>query len=432
MADYELIAGRKHDKRDVLSNRPVLFFFSLFVAILVWGVISMYETSETNRLFQDVKVQMALTDTVPGDLNMSVFGPSEFYCDVTVSGNSYLVNDTSFTSDKITVKPKLNEVHTPGIHEVELEATIVNGSGEISIVSVEPQFISVYFDTTVEKEMNVTLIGADEYTVAENCKIESMTLRPSSVVVSGPSLEMNNIREVRGTVAFTEPISKTVQQPVAIELVTDGKTINYSIVKEAESLYLDVQVSALRTFKMVVDFVDVPESFDVESLITYTFVDYNDILTLYVPTESEALMTSDSITVGRIDMSDFALTQWQTLPVERYNRSIFYDVLPDKMDVSFTMQTETLTAVTVNIPLLYEGENPAYTFAETVDNVTLIVPAEVAEAFSADGIYAVPNEQALGRAKVGERNVPVQIVLPENSQVIWVSGSYSVAVTVSE
>ena len=339
MADKELIAGKKKEKRDFFNSKPVIFLMSLFFSLVIWTVVSMYETPETNRVFQDVKVQMALSDTVPGMMNMSLFGTTEFYCDVTVNGKSYLVNDTAFTADKITVKPKLEDIRTPGVYEVELSAQLSNASGELSVVNIEPKSITVYFDTAVEKEFDLTLVGADNYTLADNCIIDSMTLQPSAVVAVGPSLEMNYIREINAIVAFSEPIAATMQHPVVLEFVSDGKAINYTTVKEQESLYLDVQVSVKKTYDMKIDFVNAPEGIDVESLFTYSFVNYDKKLTLYVPTESDALMNSNTITVGRIDMSSIALTPIQTLQVDRYNRSIFYDVLPESLDVEFTINT---------------------------------------------------------------------------------------------
>ncbi len=429
MAEHELITEKKKKKQDIFNSKPVIFLVSLFCSLAIWCVVSMYETPETNRVFQDVKVQMALTDTVPGLMNMSVFGTNEFYCDVTVNGKSYLVNDTTFTSDKIIIKPKLEEVRNPGVYEVELVASLVNASAELSVVSVEPQFITVYFDTLTEKSYPLTLVGADEYDVADNCMVESMTLRPSSVTLSGPSLEMNSIKEIKANVSITEPVSVTTQFPVEIEFVTDGKTVNYCQIAEREELYLDVQVSVQKTYKMEIDFVNAPEGIDINALIDYNFVDYDNELTLYVPTESEALMTSDTITVGRINMSEIAFKQYQTLSVERYNRNIFYDILPGMLDVYFTVNTDLLTENTVVVPVNTDGfDMTSYSFSDSIENVVIITDAETSD-FSVDGIYAVPDEQAVKRLSDGEGTVPVQIMLPTDCNDAWVYGHYSVAVT---
>lgn len=429
MAEHELITEKKKQKKDIINSKPAIFLMSLFFSLSIWCVVSMYETPETDRVFQDVKVQMALTDTVPGLLNMSVFGSNEFYCDVTVNGKSYLVNDTTFTSDKIIIKPKLEEVRNPGVYEVELVASLVNASAELSVVSVEPQFITVYFDTLTEKSYPLTLVGADEYDVADNCMVESMTLRPSSVTLSGPSLEMNSIKEIKANVSITEPVSVTTQFPVEIEFVTDGKTVNYCQIAEREELYLDVQVSVQKTYKMEIDFVNAPEGIDINALIDYNFVDYDNELTLYVPTESEALMTSDTITVGRINMSEIAFKQYQTLSVERYNRNIFYDILPGMLDVYFTVNTDLLTENTVVVPVNTDGfDMTSYSFSDSIENVVIITDAETSD-FSVDGIYAVPDEQAVKRLSEGEGTVPVQIMLPTDCNDAWVYGHYSVAVT---
>ena len=65
------------------------------------------------------RLDLAWSTTEP-----NLFGTNEFYCDVTVNGKSYLVHDTSLTSDKIIVKPKLEYIRTPGVYEVELTAQL--------------------------------------------------------------------------------------------------------------------------------------------------------------------------------------------------------------------------------------------------------------------------------------------------------------------
>ncbi len=433
MADKELIAGGKKEKNDIFSSKPVIFLISLFFSLAIWCVVSIYETPETNRVFQDVKVQMNLADTVPGLLDLSVFGTNEFYCDVTVNGKSYLVNDTTFTADKIIVKPKLEDIRTPGVYEVELTAQLSNSSADLSVVSVEPKYITVYFDQAVEKEFQLTLVGADEYSVADDCIIDSMTLRPATVLAIGPSLEMNYIREIRANVAFSEPISVTTQHPVSLEFVADGKNISYTTIKEQESIYLDVQVSMKKTYETKIDFVNAPKGLALDQFMTCTLNDYGKTLTLYVPTESESLMSATSITVGRIDMSSVTLADSQTLTVERYNRSIFYDVLPETFDVNITMNTDNLTALTATVPVVYSGDNAeSYVFGDSVEEIVIICDAEKADLLDLSRLYAEPDVLQLNKLDSGEQTVNVAIVFPENCDYAWVAGKYTTTVTISK
>lgn len=431
MADKELIAGKKNDKKDFFSSKPVIFLISLFFSLAIWCVVSMYETPETDRIFQDVKVQMNLNDSVPGLMNMIIFGNNEFYCDITVNGKSYLVNDSSFTSDKIIVKPKLEDIRTPGIYEVELTAQLINSSADLSIISIQPQFITVYFDTPVEKEFDLTLIGADDYTLADNCVIESMKLRPATVLAVGPSMEMNYIREIKAVASFSEPVSESTQHPVTLEFVADGKAINYTTIKDEENIYLDVQVSVFKTFDIKIDILNAPAGLDIENIIDYSLPDMGKTISLYVPTESTSLLSSEAITIGRIDMSAFALKNKQTLSVERYNRSIFYDVLSDNFDADFTLNTENLTTLNLNIPVrVDESGFEDHIFANELQNVTLIIDASRVEELNTEEIYAIPNTLALARMTSGAHSVIATVVLPADCDFAWVSGEYTVEVQV--
>lgn len=428
----EFIAGKKNGKRDLFNNKLFVFFASLCCSLVIWCVISIYETPETTRVFQDVKVQMSLADTVPGAADMSVFGTNEFYCDVTVKGKSYLVNDTSFNADKIIIRPKLEDIRSPGVYEVQLDARLLNASNELSVVSVEPERITVYFDKKVEKNFTLIPVIDENYTMAENCKLDSMKMSKTEVTVAGPSLEMSQISEVRALAAFTEPISRTVNHPVTFEYLTDGAAVTYSSVVAAQNeIYLDVQVSMKKTFRMTVDVLNIPSGIKVEDILSYTFADYDGNITLSVPTESETLMNSDSVCVGRIDISDFDFTKKQTLQVERYNRSVFYDVLPEKIDVIFTLDTSALTEKTVNVPVLYEKEKvPNVTVQESLQ-LHLLMSEAAGETFSADGITVqVDTDRLLNLKDAGEYQIPVTVLFDQDMTNVWVQGDAVVTVTV--
>ena len=76
--------GKKFSVSGLFENNKVIFVLSLVIAIICWAFVSMYETPETERLIQNVKVQLTGTNELNEEYGLSVFDNSEFTVDVTV------------------------------------------------------------------------------------------------------------------------------------------------------------------------------------------------------------------------------------------------------------------------------------------------------------------------------------------------------------
>lgn len=429
MAEQEFIAGRKKaGNSNFFNNKLFIFGISLLCALIIWSVVSMYETQEKERVFQDVKVQMTLTDTTPGTKGMTMFGGSEFYCDVTVKGKSYLVNDTLFTSDKIIIKPELEDIREPGVYDVHLKAQLVNAASDLSIVSVSPEYVTVYFDTTAEKEFPLLNNISADYETAAGCTVVSAEINRKTVTLVGPSLEMSTIKEVRASVEFEDTVSKTIQLPCKIDMFADGKVIEYATVKENEKdIHLDMRVVMEKTYTMTVEFINRPA----DLAVTYEF-DYDETIDLVVPTEDENLMNTDSICVATVDFSRLRLLREQELTLAITEDALFTEILPDTLAVIFYMETDGWTEMTytVNVEPLGEEFNNL-TIPVSIAEVRVVLPAAEAEAFAAAQMRARLDEEALRGLTSGENTVYASIILPKGSRNAWVYGTYPVSVTLN-
>lgn len=437
MISVEYIAGRKKNTNSLFNNKIFIFLLSLIIAIVVWCVISMYETPETERVFPNVKVQMSLTDTVPGSLEMSVFGNNEFYCDVTVSGKSYVVTDSTFTSDKIRVRPDLDAVREPGVYEVRLSAQMTNATGDVSVVSVEPAYVTVYFDKTIQKSYMISSEIDPDYLVAHDCTVEKMEMSKDYIIVSGPSLEMNKLKEVKAHITFVDTLQKSVHQPCAFEFITsDGLPLTYSsVITPQEDIYLDVQISKEKTYEMIIDVVNVPTGLHIDELIQYTINDFsfrNNMITLHVPTEDESLMAAERISVGQIDFADLQFVSQQTVEMEGYKRDIFTDVLPETLSVTVYLDTDAYTEVSADVTLQLENAPANVSVPATVAGVSFIMRSEFAESFRAENVYAVVDGTDFEELEAGTHEYAAVVMLGDYEEEVMVRGDYSIFVTVTD
>lgn len=437
MASVEYIAGRKKNGNDLFNNKIFIFLLSFACAVLIWCVISMYETPETERVFQDVKVQMGLTDTVPGSLDMSVFGNNEFYCDVTVVGKSYLVTDSTFTSDKIKVKPELSMVREPGVYEVRLTASLTNASNDLSVVSIEPAYVTVYFDKTLQRSYQIKSEIDNDYLLAQQCTVESMEMSKDYIIVSGPSLEMNKLKEVKAHVSFTDTLQKSVHQPCTFEFITtDGLPLTYStVLTSQDELYLDVRISKEKSFEMIVDVVNLPAGLQLDQILDYTIDGYafrdNEVV-LNIPTADDSLMAADRISIGQLDFAALDFTGQQQIEISCYERDIFWDVLPETITVSVYLDTVAFEERIVDVPLQVDELPANITVADTITAISVLVLTEESEDFNENSLYAIVEDVDFEELEIGTHSIPVKIINSDEDKNAWIRGVYTVDVTIAD
>ena len=81
----------------LFSNNKFVFVFSLVAAVVCWCIVSISQTTETERVFQNVTVNINMDESIAKDSGLDIFGNQEFKVDVTVKGFSYIINAASFT-----------------------------------------------------------------------------------------------------------------------------------------------------------------------------------------------------------------------------------------------------------------------------------------------------------------------------------------------
>ena len=98
----------------LFDNNWFVLAFSLFIAVILWCGVSMFQTTEVEKEFVNIKVQLNYEGSLPANNNMRIFGDPDAYIDVTVKGKSYLVNDENF-ADNITATVSFASVTSAGI-----------------------------------------------------------------------------------------------------------------------------------------------------------------------------------------------------------------------------------------------------------------------------------------------------------------------------
>ena len=128
----------------LLHNNRFLMFLSVAISLIIWMWVAIEKSPEIQTVITKVPVSINLENSIPQQLNLQIFGESEFTVDVAVTGKKYILSN--LTADDIKVEANTNYVDSAGTKTLQLKVTPVDNSEEFTISSVSSTYIEVFFD----------------------------------------------------------------------------------------------------------------------------------------------------------------------------------------------------------------------------------------------------------------------------------------------
>lgn len=292
--------------KKLLENKRFTVTLSIVLSFVLWLVIVTSQKSVIERPFSDIPVTVNLDNTFVSDNGMNIIGDiSEQKFTVVVTGASYAVS--SIKSGDITVYASAASVDAPGEYSLEVVASKSNPLADYQIKSVTPSNVKITFDYIDTKEFAIKAkaegVTAKEGLIAESAIVSGT--EKDTVTISGPRTVINKIDSV---VAFAQ-VNKTldVNETFDADLIlydAEGKELSAeNLTLSAEKVKLTVPISKTKTVPIVVDFTNVPNGFNKES-ISYT-LDYSTVTVIGKP---ETVDKITNVTLSAIDLSSVSPT----------------------------------------------------------------------------------------------------------------------------
>ena len=255
--------------KKLLENKRFTVTLSIVLSFVLWLVIVTSQKSVIERPFSDIPVTVNLDNTFVSDNGMNIIGDiSEQKFTVVVTGASYAVS--SIKSGDITVYASAASVDAPGEYNLEVVASKSNPLADYQIKSVTPSNVKITFDYIDTKEFAIKAkaegVTAKEGLIAESAIVSGT--EKDTVTISGPRTVINKIDSV---VAFAQ-VNKTldVNETFDADLIlydTEGKELSAeNLTLSAEKVKVTVPISKTKTVPIVVDFTNVPNGFNKESI----------------------------------------------------------------------------------------------------------------------------------------------------------------------
>ena len=293
----------KFSLSEMVRDNRFIGLLSLVIAFALWTWISIEKSPEVQTVITDVPVQINLENTIPNQLGLKIFGESEFKVDVTVKGKKYIV--ASLDSNDIQVIANTNRVDSAGLWTLQLKVTPKDDADDFSITSTSSTYVEVYFDTY--KEIEVALEGIvetklDSY-VPNDCLAGDVVLSKNTVLLSGPSTEINRVIGVSATAVVDTVLEKTTTFDTKIVIKTaDGTELEYTKINTDDgNITMAVPVLKVVTLPTAVEFKNAPSYF-INSPLSYSI--YPSSVRVAIPVD--AIETTKAFIVDTVDFADIA------------------------------------------------------------------------------------------------------------------------------
>lgn len=411
----------------LVYNNKIMMLISLVLAFGIWIWVAIEKSPVVETTISSVPVKIDLENSVPAQLNLQTFGQTEFYVDVTISGKRFVVSTVK--PEDITVVAQTNYVDSAGTKSLQLKAS-VNNSKDFEITGLSQNYIDVYFDTYKEAEFAVTprIIAPNDQTVVDGCILGSVVFSQNTVVVNGPSAEVNKVTGVVAETTLSAPLSATTTTQPEIKLLTeDDETLsNIQIDTGDTAITMTMPVLKKVVLPTTVTFKNAPAGY------------LNDNVPVTVsPSKVEAAVPVEkineitSISVGTVDFAEldagYNVFNFKASDITEY--TITNSKTKFKVTVNMSGKTSaTFTVPAENISITGQKDGFSSTvIPSTIYNVRVIGTADEIAALTNNMLYV---ELDLKEYEIteGEQTIDAHVVIKGNTKA-WVSGTYSVKIS---
>lgn len=295
------IKKAKFSLSGIIRNNRILMVLSLLISFGLWIWVSVEKSPIVTTVIADVPVNFDLKGSVPEQLNLQIFGDTNFKVDVTVSGKKYIL--ASIDKSDITVSAVTNYVDSSGTKTLQLKYSVADGSDDFEIISLSTSYIEVYFDIfkQVELPLQAEFTNDINSLLPDNCILGDIVFSKQTITVNGPATEINRISKAVAKANLTEKLEKNTTLVPEITLVTeDGSNLIYSEIDvESKDITMSIPILEKVTLPASVTFKNAPANY-VSDPLKYSV--YPNTVTAAVPID--LARTMKSIPVATIDFAD--------------------------------------------------------------------------------------------------------------------------------
>ena len=413
----------------LLYNKRFLLVFSFVISFILWMWVAIEQSPEVQKVITNVPVSIKYENSVPEKLGLQIFGQSDFYVDITVTGKKYIVS--SLTADDFTVVANTNNADSSGKKVLKLYVEEKEENSDFSITSYSENEIEVFFDRYQEVELPITVnVNTTlEDMVPDKHKLGEAVPSVDRLTISGPSTIINQVDSLNANVDVSEVLTKTTTSSATITLLSkEGTKIDSSLLKFSESnITVTLPVLKLVTLPTAVEFKNAP-AYYTNNPISYSV--YPASVQVAIPVDLAE--TTEYYIVDVIDFSQIG-NKKNVYKINAEESKSFEFLNSDVKSFSVTIDASNMTTKSFIVP----SENITVKNSSTyeinpLDNsgktITVVGTEDVLSGLSGNDFQIVVDvtEQSVSTST---KTLKGRVVVPNNKQ-CWAIGDCNINVSV--
>ncbi|MBE6790226.1 MAG: hypothetical protein E7535_03420 [Ruminococcaceae bacterium] len=412
----------------LMSDNKFVFVLSLVIAVICWTLVSMSQTTEIERTFKDVPVNINVDESIAKNNGLEMFGNQTFSVDVTVNGFSYVLNDPAFTNENINVTASCSSVTAAGTYDLPVSATVSGVSGDVEVVKLSSNTVKVSFDERVSKTFALTeeIKELEGYSLKQGFIRENPRLSVDSLTLSGPAKEMGKITALKAVAELDKELTVTTNLEAEIVAESANGTVDLAnfTFEITDPVYITIPVSQVGTYETAVDFIGMPQAYRTDG-IEYNVYPSQVDLSVQTGVGETVLDESNKLLIGTIDFNKINNVVNRITVVNK-------DIASDVKQFTVTIDMSSMSKRWLEIPVDVSSVNlpeGVKVLSESVESVQIVGPASSVMGIDQTAAYAVPVLDGIELTS-GKHTVPAKIILRTLTD-SWIHGtSYTVEIEV--
>lgn len=390
---------------------------SLFAAIVIW----IYAVETESPAYEDTfQVPVTITGVPSG---LSVISGGNITVELTVRGKRSEINAVDVAD--IEVIADASEVTGEGIYSLTAVNTVLPGN--LMLVDIYPESVSVYLGTTASKQLPIS-VELRNYTVEAGYTLESTLNDVTSLTVRGPK---NELEKITRAVVIIEPgrISSSITASGTVTLIGENGEVysNPYVTANVTNVLVRIDVHTYKTIPLTVDF-------------KYGYLDSDSVdiklepSTVTLKGTVESLEGIDSINVYTVDETVLNTDTTTSVGIDIPSGIQLIDS-NSKVKITIKHKNTQIKAVVVDLSRLqFDNVPEGLEFEVKNAEFNVILRGGDGESFSKIGAQNITLLADLSDLSgiTGDVTVPLKVVVsnPYDGAKIYAVGSYVLTLTV--
>lgn len=381
-------------KEKRLRNNFLLALLSLFIACIVWLIISMTQYPDALKTIEHIPLSTDISDSVAGNNGLSVI--SSDVEEVTVELLAGKTQVGSLNNETLEAYIDADSVTNPGTRTLTIK---IRGASNINyeVKSVKPANATIVFDKMDTRTFDVSA-QIPNVSVVDGKAIDQndITCEPSEVRITGPSSQLDKISKCIAVSNKELSLDSTYNlQSDELQLYTeDNALIDQSTMKLSDAVFnITIPVRTQKEVGLYVSIVDAPDNFDTD-IIKFDMSSDSVVLAC----NNSKVEIPDMLDIGKVSLNELKPGFTKTFSISNRLEGSDYENVSEletvtvKFDDSDFAQTSLVLdksrISTSNEP---DAANYKYEVLTQRMEITLVGPEEVINEITPEDILADVN-----------------------------------------